>query len=89
MTDRELLCVAYHALTLCEPKLEKHTLKVQEAIRLVSHKLSCYEAYDSRNPLGGPAKVFYAMGDAIRAGDSYESVLRLYGYAETTKKGKP
>lgn len=39
--------------------------------------------YEKQNPLGGPAKVFDAMADAIRAGDSYESVLKLYGYAET------
>lgn len=38
--------------------------------------------YEKQNPLGGPAKVFDAMADAIRAGDSYESVLKLYGYAE-------
>lgn len=38
--------------------------------------------YEKQNPLGGPAKVFDAMADAIRAGDSYESVLTLYGYAK-------
>jgi hypothetical protein len=41
--------------------------------------------YEKQNPLGGPAKVFDAMADAIRAGDSYESVLKLYGYAEAQK----
>ena len=38
------------------------------------------ETYQQSNPLGGPAKVFDAMADAIRAGDSYESVLKQFGY---------
>jgi len=38
--------------------------------------------YAAKNPLGGPAKVFDAMAAAIRAGDSYESVLGGYGFAE-------
>ncbi|MDV7394530.1 hypothetical protein RZS08_24320, partial [Arthrospira platensis SPKY1] len=40
------------------------------------------QAYEHDNPLGGPAKVFQAMADAIRAGDSYHAVLRQYGYVE-------
>lgn len=38
--------------------------------------------YRQANPLGGPAKVFRAMADAIEAGDSYEATLRSFGYAE-------
>jgi hypothetical protein len=37
--------------------------------------------YVAKNPLGGPAKVFDAMANAIRAGDTFESVLRTYGFA--------
>ena len=40
------------------------------------------ERYAGHNPLGGPAKVFDAMAAAIRAGDSYGSVLRQYGFLE-------
>lgn len=39
-------------------------------------------AYQQANPLGGPAKVFRAMADAIEAGDSYEDTLRRFEYAE-------
>jgi hypothetical protein len=38
--------------------------------------------YQQANPLGGPAKVFRAMADAIEAGDSYEDTLRRYRFAE-------
>jgi len=41
-------------------------------------------AYQQANPLGGPAKVFRAMADAIEAGDSYEATLRRYRFAEVT-----
>ena len=44
------------------------------------------QAYEQANPLGGPAKVFQAMADAIRAGDDYHSVLRQYGYAEAQQQ---
>ena len=44
------------------------------------------QAYEEANPLGGPAKVFQAMADAIRAGDSYHAVLRQYGYAEAQQQ---
>ena len=40
------------------------------------------QSYESANPLGGPAKVFDAMANAIRAGDEYHAVLRQYGFAE-------
>jgi hypothetical protein len=38
------------------------------------------KSYREANPLGGPAKVFDAMADCIRAGDSYEAVLKEYGF---------
>ena len=44
------------------------------------------QAYEQANPLGGPAKVFAAMADAIRAGDDYHAVLRQYGYAEAQQQ---
>lgn len=42
--------------------------------------------YAEKNSLGGPAKVFDAMANAIRAGDDYHAVLRQYGYAEAQKQ---
>ena len=36
--------------------------------------------YQHKNPLGGPAKVFEAMADCIRAGDDYHAVLAEYGF---------
>ena len=44
------------------------------------------QAYQQANPLGGPAKVFDAMADAIRAGDDYHAVLRQYGYIEAQQQ---
>jgi hypothetical protein len=43
------------------------------------------EQYQRNNPLGGPAKVFDAMADAIRAGDDYHATLRSFGFVERTK----
>ena len=43
--------------------------------------------YARKNPLGGPANVFYAMADRIRAGEDYWHVLDDYGF--TTLDGKP
>ena len=36
--------------------------------------------YREKNQLGGPAKVFDAMADQIRAGDDYNAVLKEYGF---------
>ena len=36
--------------------------------------------YQHKNPLGGPAKVFEAMAECIRAGDDYYAVLAEYGF---------
>jgi len=44
------------------------------------------EEYRKSNPLGGPAKVFDAMADAIRAGDDYHDTLARYGYVEAHKE---
>ena len=38
--------------------------------------------YEAKNPLGGPAKIFDAMADSIRAGDDYHATLKRFGYAE-------
>ncbi len=36
--------------------------------------------YREKNPLGGPAKVFDAMADSIRAGDDFNKVIADYGW---------
>lgn len=47
------------------------------------------DQYAAQNPLGGPAKVFDAMADAIRAGDDYHATLRRYGFAEVKALAEP
>lgn len=42
--------------------------------------------YAKANPLGGPAKVFDAMADRIRAGEDYYDVLDDYGFQLKEKK---
>lgn len=37
------------------------------------------QRYESANPLGGPAKLFDAIADRIRAGEDYHAVLADYG----------
>jgi len=45
--------------------------------------------YAAKNPLGGPAKIFDAMAACIRAGDSFDAVLRQYGFAEAQPVQEP
>jgi hypothetical protein len=74
---------------------EAHTLKgrwtgstLDEDARL-AHEEMCEAIKDLRaaakylraNPLGGPAKVFDACADTIRAGDSVEFAMANYGLA--------
>jgi hypothetical protein len=47
------------------------------------------EQYAAQNPLGGPAKIFDAIADAIRAGDDYHATLRRYGFAEVKALAEP
>jgi len=47
------------------------------------------DQYRKENPLDGPAKIFDAMANAILAGDSYESVLRQYGFIEAQPMREP
>lgn len=42
-------------------------------------RLGCRAGYDRDNPLGGPAKMFDAIAERIRAGEDYHEVLRDYG----------
>lgn len=35
--------------------------------------------YEAANPLGGPARMFEAIAERIRAGEEYHSVLADYG----------
>lgn len=45
--------------------------------------------YADKNPLGGPATMFYAIGDRIRAGDPMDAVLDDYGLRFTDKQEAP
>jgi hypothetical protein len=42
--------------------------------------------YHQPNPLGGPAKVFDAIADAVRAGDSLASAMANHGVQWVPKK---
>ncbi len=44
------------------------------------------QKYASQNPLGGPAKVFDACADAIRAGDPIEQAMANFGLAWAPKE---
>lgn len=41
--------------------------------------------YREKNPLGGPAKVFDAMADQIRAGDDFNKVIADYGWCPVAR----
>ena len=58
-----------------------------QAIAALRHDIEAAERdllgvkeYRQKNPLGGPAKVFDAMADRVRAGEDYYAVLRDYGF---------
>ena len=61
----------------------------------LAHEKMCEAIKDLReaakylraNPLGGPAKVFDACADAIRAGDSVEFAMGNYGLAWAPNDG--
>ena len=55
------------------------TARYRNAITAIKAALAQPEQYQQANPLGGPAKVFDAIADCIRAGDSLESVMATYG----------
>lgn len=104
MTDRDLMQQALAALEVVTPytdslicyasTIEEHPPnaidgKVSAAITALREKLAQQEQYERANPLGGPAKVFYAIGDAICAGDDYHTTLQRFGYAEVRPQQEP
>ena len=52
-----------------------------EEIRAVAKRLRKARRYMEPNPLGGPAKVFDACADSIRAGDPIEQAMANFGLA--------
>jgi hypothetical protein len=63
-----------------------HEKQYADAIASMRQAIEQAENYQHKNPLGGPAKVFDAMADAIRAGDDYHATLRSYGFLERADK---
>lgn len=61
-------------------QLERELAAAQERIRELETALLGVKEYREKNPLGGPAKVFDAMADAIRAGDDLNAVCSDYGW---------
>lgn len=64
----------------------QNLLDNKQAIESLRQAIEQAENYQHKNPLGGPAKVFDAMADAIRAGDDYHATLRSYGFLERADK---
>jgi hypothetical protein len=56
--------------------------------RAVAQRLRRAAKYFGANPLGGPAKVFDAMADRIRAGEDYYAVLADHGFKVDKPRGK-
>ncbi len=54
----------------------------------VANELRRAAEYARPNPLGGPAKVFEACADAIRAGDDIDKAMAEYGLKWVKAKGK-
>jgi hypothetical protein len=75
----EAMKQALEALDSDNPDIQ---LRAATALRAAIEKA---EKYKQDNALGGPAKVFDAIADAIRAGDDYYLTLRRYGYTEVEK----
>ena len=67
----------YWAVT--DPALARFAELVRAAERERSRKAT--QEYMRANPLGGPAKVFYACADAIRAGDPIDQAMANFGLA--------
>lgn len=70
-----------------DPRHRQVTLGMVAAIRELSAEVERLQTdllgvkeYREKNPLGGPAKVFDAMADQIRAGDDYRAVMLDYGF---------
>ena len=51
-----------------------------------SFKVLRKKAYQAANPLGGPAKMFDAIADRLRAGDSFDAVINDYGIRFVKRK---
>ncbi len=60
-------------------QLRAHAAALEELARVKDELLGVKE-YREKNPLGGPAKVFDAMADQIRAGDDFNRVIADYGW---------
>lgn len=50
-----------------------------QELRFLAKQLRSAHSYHKRNPLGGPAKMFDAIADRIRAGESVQSCMADYG----------
>lgn len=64
-------------------KGEEDAKALHDEMRRVSKELRKARKYMQRNPLGGPANVFDACADSIRAGDAVEFAMANFGLAWT------
>jgi hypothetical protein len=56
-----------------------------DELAALADRLSKSAKYHRPNPMGGPAVVFDACADSIRAGDSIHSAMANYGLEWTTR----
>ena len=60
------------------PKDEGEVRAVYDEQRQVAKTLRAAARYHAANPLGGPAKLFDAVADQIRAGESVDAAMRAF-----------
>ncbi len=71
----------------CAPDADSARLLVLEAENAcLRSALAGYQEYADGNPLGGPASIFDAIAERIRAGEDYDAVLHDYGITHERRK---
>lgn len=57
----------------------QYSLGVQDCKRAIEAMLERPGEYEAKNPLGGPANLFWAIAERIEVGEDYHAVLRDMG----------
>ncbi len=73
--DKEKILQDWHDWVFSLP-----TTKHLSTIGLARKRIEKALSYAERNPLGGPAVIFDAMADRVRAGENFYDVLRDHGF---------
>ena len=70
---------AAHTIGSRWPKEDEHAHRDFKELRAMAKALRKARKYHSPNPLGGPATMFDAIADRMRAGDSMERCMADHG----------